>query len=262
MFCIFDMMKIKFQNKYSLKFLIVFAISSLFFVSCSTQKRKYVKGFYIEHISKRSENKAQVSHEALSLKTKHVNQYHVSSINEFSIVDENKTLLCANVSVANCDTIILNNGVKMIVKVISAGEQTVIYKSCESTKDEFLNLDRSKVSSIRYASGKTEGKDDAKDPASGIDEPYKPFNSAKNAEAEKGVRQLERASFWFLLSRYTGFGFIVGFIFATCAKNNLKGKAGYENEFKAARLLHILGLVLILVVMIPIVYLLLMAFLI
>jgi deoxycytidylate deaminase len=71
-----------------------------------------------------------------------------------------KIKLCyvPNAPVANCDTIILNSGVKMIVKVISAGEQTVIYKSCESTKDEFLNLDRSKVSSIRYASGKTDEK--------------------------------------------------------------------------------------------------------
>lgn len=255
-------MKLKFRNKQVQIILGVILILNLFISSCSIQKRKYVKGYYINHIGKKQEDKAQVSKADFDVKDNIVNQYQASSTNNIELVTENKTLLSSNISTANCDTIILNNGVKMIVKVISAGEQTVIYKSCESTKDEFLNIERSKVNSIRYASGKTEGKDEPINPADDYNKPQKPFNSAKNAEAEKGVRQLEKASFWFLLSRYTGFGFIVGFIFATCAKNNLKGKVGYENEFKAARLLHILGLVLILVVMIPIAYLLVMAFLI
>jgi len=227
--------------------------------SCSTQKRKYVKGFYIEHIGKKNDTKEHVKHIDVDEKGNAVNQYQASSTNKVELISESKNLISTTISTTNCDTIILNNGVKMIVKVISAGEQAVIYKSCENTKDEFLNIERSKVSSIRYATGKTDGKDGPVDPANGIDEPYKPFNSAKNAEAEKGVRQLEKASTWFILSRYIGIGFIVGFIFATCAKNNLKGKVGYESEFRAARTLHILGLVLILVLLIPIMYFLLLA---
>lgn len=259
---IFDIMKIQFQYKYLQLVLIVLVTSIFFFTSCSMQKRKYVKGFYIDHITKKQENKAQVNQADVDDKRISLNQYQVSSTDIIELVTENKNLLGGNVLTANCDTIILNNGVKMIVKVISAGEQTIIYKICESTKDEFLNIERSKVNSIRYASGKRDGKDEPIDPADDYNKPQKSFNSAKNAEAEKGVRQLEKAGFWFLLSRYIGFGFIVGFIFATCAKNNLKGKVGYESEFKSARLLHIIGLVLILVVMIPILYLLVMLFLI
>jgi len=252
-------MKIKFQYKYLQLGLIVLVSSIFFFTSCSMQKRKYANGFYIDHIGGKHDNKGHVKYVDVDKKNNTVNQYQASSDNKIELASERKSLIVTNVQTTNCDTIILNNGVKMIVKVISAGEQTVIYKSCESTKDEFLNIERSKVSSIRYATGKTDGKDGPVDPAKGIDEPYKPFNSAKNAEAEKGVRQLEKASTWFILSRYIGFGFIVGFIFATCAKNNLKGKVGYESEFRAARTLHILGLVLLLVLLIPIMYFLILA---
>jgi deoxycytidylate deaminase len=252
----------QFQYKYLQLSLIVLVGTIFLSTSCSTQKRKYVKGFYIEHISKKQENKTLLSQANVDIKTNSLNQYQASSSDKIELVSENKNLIVTNAPTANCDTIILNSGVKMIVKVISAGEQTVIYKSCESNKDEFLNIERSKVNSIHYASGKTDEKDEPINPADDYNKPQKPFNSAKNAEAEKGVKQLEKASFWFLLSRYIGFGFIVGFILATCAKNNFKGKVGYESEFKTARFLHILGLVLIFVTLIPIVYILVMAFLI
>lgn len=254
-------MKIQFKNRFLYLCLSIVTISSLFFSSCSTQKRKYLKGFYIEHIGKRQDNKADASKTTTEFKSSSINKHQASSDNKIVLVSEEKCLLMEATNA--CDTIIFTNGVKMLAKVISAGQETIIYKKCENNKDEFLNLESSKVKTIHYGNGTVIDLNAAvEEPADDYNKPYKPYNSAKNAEAEKGVKQLEKASFWFLLSRYIGFGFIVGFIFATCAKNNLKGKVGYESEFKSARFLHILGLVIIGIVLIPIIYILVMAYLI
>lgn len=250
------------KSVFAIKFFVIFIISILLISSCTMQKRRYVKGFYIEHFGKKKEANSLVTKLDGEIKPSEVKQYQVSTSNVIELPADDKNLITTVAPpVSTCDTIYFTNGVKMLAKVISAGQETIIYKKCDSNKDEFLNLETSKVKSIHYASGVVADLNAPENPADEYNKPPKPFNSAKNAEAEKGVKQLEKASFWFLLSRYTGFGFIIGFIYATCAKNNLKGKEGYESEFKSARFLHIMGLVLIILVMIPILYVLVMAFL-
>jgi hypothetical protein len=73
-------MKIQFQYKYLQLSLIVLVGTIFLSTSCSTQKRKYVKGFYIEHISKKQENKTLLSQANVDIKTNSLNQYHASSI--------------------------------------------------------------------------------------------------------------------------------------------------------------------------------------
>lgn len=135
-------MNIRFHNKPLQLFLFVFIFASL--VSCNMQKRKYVNGFYIEHIKVKRGDKIDVSQVNLDLQNNSSKKFQASLTNEFELDFKNETNASEIFSSSNCDTIILNNGVKMIVNVISIGDVNVIYKNCEGTNDDIQILSRLK----------------------------------------------------------------------------------------------------------------------
>jgi hypothetical protein len=243
-------MNIFFQNKSLQLFLLVLLVVSL--VSCDIQKRKYQKGFYVEHISKNKENKIYASQADINLQHDSQNQFQASVTNEIELGYKNETRASGNFPVNNCDTIILNNGVKMLVNVISVGDVNVMYKSCEGGNDNIQHIESNKINSISYADGNkiTMSKKDGA-PSSSDYKPYKSKDDYKNKEAERGSKQLDNAIIALAIGLLFGPSMILGFILAALAKNKLENKPGYEKQYKLARSILLAGLaILILTVVI------------
>jgi len=220
-------------------------LSFLLLGASSMQKRKYLKGFYFNGIAKRA-NQSQKSNE-LKADTLLANQYQASTDNSIQLPITSRNTF-NKVSIAEkCDTIILNNGVKMLVKVVSEGEVNIIYKTCEGGSDELKTIDRSKVKRVGYGNGDIKNPNDDKyiDPYQNTTKPSKSYNDYNNAEAERGDRQLDNALIWFATCVIFSPGLIVGFILAALARKKLKDKPGYERRYRLANTLSVIGAVLL-----------------
>lgn len=212
-------------------------------LSCDVQKRKYTKGFYFDRNSTKPIVKNDLENE-LSISNR---KYYASKTEKIDILAlEDESIVNEKIN-ASCDTIILNNGVKMFVKVLSVGDEKIIYKNCESTSDETHILESAKVISIHYADGNkiSLNKNLPEVSPNNDTKKIRTFKEYKNNEAERGSKQLDNAVAWLAAGLIFSPAIIIGLILAALARKKLKDKDGYEQRYRLANTLTIIGAVIL-----------------
>jgi hypothetical protein len=150
---------------------LLFILPLIILFSCSVQKRKYQKGFYVSN-NKHQNNiqktvarkpKKEVENNNVVLKTNILPVFSNEEIDLSASVD-NKTALLKNVrspllTKANdslCDIIVLKNGDEVNAKVLEISPIELKYKKCNMPEGPLYVVKKSDVFMIKYANGSKE----------------------------------------------------------------------------------------------------------
>ncbi len=145
---------------------LLFILPFILLLSCSVQKRKYQKGFYVSNLKhKKQEQGKSVSNLKtesgnLTLKT---NPIH-SAVTEVEIISasaENTVpaIIPSHFKLINsnpdslCDRIILKNGDESMVKILEITPNDVKYKKCDSPDGPLYVVKKADVFMVQYANG-------------------------------------------------------------------------------------------------------------
>lgn len=143
----------------------------LILLSCSVQKRKYQKGFYVSNLKYKKNiqihtgpvSKKEMENEPLVLKT--IPLQKEFSDNELLLVSAGNDINLSNSPVSMrklinpdslCDKIILRNGDEFLVKVLEITPNDVKYKKCDSPDGPLYVAKKADVFMITYANGTKE----------------------------------------------------------------------------------------------------------
>lgn len=168
-----DLGKLFFMNRFY-----YLTILLLFITSCTIQKRLHQPGYHVEwHKKEKNQNnasspkyKAKPSQEQTALNepnydlTVENNENLQTNDLASSTVDLSETLsstttipiINVNNSKDKCDTIIMKNGDRMIVKVKSATSELLSFQKCGDAEKKTYKMDASDVLIIKYANESSE----------------------------------------------------------------------------------------------------------
>jgi hypothetical protein len=242
----------------------LFAISLLCVVSCSVQKRKYQKGFYVSTNKHKTElakkvsatSKKEIESDNLTIKTRYIETFEAKTINLSTSVENKPITILNSNSVGKrltgdslCDQITFRNGDEAKVKVLEITTTEIKYKKCNMPDGPLYIVKKSDVFMIKYPNGTKE-----------VFKSEPVYNSVPNQQQEnpqktyKGPKKTNPyaiASFilgilgiWPL----TGLGSVLAIIFGGLAISQIKGNPErYEGESlaKAGRVLGIIVLSII-----------------
>lgn len=226
----------------------------VFLSSCSLQKRKYLKGFYLDKTSSVQHNPITQSNAKIK-NTQNLPLIRKSDIPEFRSFQE---VTVTNSKKTVCDTLLMSNGVKMIVKVSDVNKEKIHYYLCDSENQAEFYIETAKIKKISYANGLTDELNNPKDA------PYDYYNNASdqskptfqtNAELEKARKDANKSIGLAISGLYFFPLLIWGFILAKRARKILKGKRGYEKDYKKANTVYIIGAIFLGLTLIPMILL-------
>ncbi len=143
----------------------------LILLSCSVQKRKYQKGFYVSNLKHKRHiqihtgpvSKEEANNEVIVLKT--IPLQKEFSENELLLVSAGNDINLSKSSASIrklinpdslCDKIILRNGDEFLVKVLEITPNDVKYKKCDSPDGPLYVAKKADVFMITYANGTKE----------------------------------------------------------------------------------------------------------
>lgn len=199
--------------------------------SCNLQKRKYLKGYYFDKQNKVAHNEKAI--ESAKDVIKHKQQIITASIPQTletysakeTKVQQEKT----------CDTLLLKDGVKMLVRISDVNKNQIHYYLCESDNQAEFIIETNKVSSLHYANGLNDNLNNPKDaPYDYSEYPNGPKYSKKEldnaTEMVEEARQLIFPGFsWgyqLPFQRYRGYAL------ALKARKILRDQKGYESYYR------------------------------
>ncbi len=146
---------------------LLFILPFLLVLSCSVQKRKYQKGFYVDWhkqktetlaakpSSKTKEQSTRKEHELTQARPTQKDVLQVSTKNELTTHDlatKQKVLLYDE----PCDQLIYKDGTEAMVKVIEITPNEIKYKKCENLEGPVYSTKKSELFMIKYANGTRE----------------------------------------------------------------------------------------------------------
>ncbi len=220
----------------------IILLFGLLLSSCSLQKRKYLKGFYLDKASNIKHSRQTLS----SIETKNLKEFPLikkTNITEFSYFKETNNPTSKETV---CDTLYMSNGVKMIVKVSNVDKEKIHYYLCDSENQAEFHIETSKIKKVCYANGLTDELKNPKDAPYDYAAPQNQFNpqsNTKSAELEAAKRKANN-SLGLVLSGFFFFPIMIaGFIMAHNAKRKLKNQRGYESSYRLANTISIIGYV-------------------
>ena len=150
---------------------LLFILPLMVLLSCSVQKRKYQKGFYVstlKHKKKEQIKGADANEEktlASSINLKNTSLQTPSTNNEILSATTGDKIILLNSSsfqqIQNnpdslCDRIVLKNGDESMVKVLEIAPNDVKYKKCDSPDGPLYVVKKADVFMIQYANGTKE----------------------------------------------------------------------------------------------------------
>lgn len=218
---------------------ILYILPLLILFSCSVQKRKYQKGFYVsnnKHAKTKSTslNKENKKNE-LALKTSilHFNsekdaELTASINNNTSFLERKPINLYSRINDSLCDKITLKNGDEIYVNVLELTPALIKYKKCNEPESPLYIVKKTEVFSIKYSNGTKELMETETKSQSNTKNP----NTVTNSRNYK--QQTHPLAIWSLVSFILGFftlgiGFIVAFILAKQAmKKILQNPEAYK----------------------------------
>ncbi len=151
------------EIKTFLKALIIYSLLLIALSSCSLQKRLYNKGFYISkhHAPKKTEQKADKDTSTTllnALKSADIKEQNKNST--VVAVNDNKPnaafLLPNTKLIADCDTLMLRNGTKILVKVSEVNPNQIKFRFCNAPDEPLRVLNKKDINYIIYANGSKE----------------------------------------------------------------------------------------------------------
>lgn len=228
----------------------------LILFSCSVQKRKYQKGFYVS--SSRSKTQAKKSDAVAHKKTSA--PQNLTPVN-IELSTEPKTEVEASVDIKlkplklikravfyiekgePCDLITLKNGEEVNAKILEITSIEVKYKKCDSPDGPLYVVKKSDVFMIKYANG-------TKEVFKNTEEQIKNTQSNSN-QSNGGQRTTHELAILALIAGIAGFVFFIGSIPAIIMGNSAIKKINAEPDkyeglemAKIGKILGIIGIVI------------------
>jgi hypothetical protein len=250
-----------------------FILPLLILFSCSVQKRKYQKGFYVsnnKHQNKIQKTvarkpKKEVENNNVVLKTNTIPFFSSEEINLSASVD-NKTALLKNVRLplltksndSLCDIIILKNGDEVKAKVLEISPIEIKYNKCNMSDGPLYVVKKSDVFMIKYANGlkeliKTEATPTTNSPSNNT-----PTNSYNGP--------LKTHSYAILAFIFSVLGFITygllsifAIIFANMAIKKIKQEPNIYKGEPLAKAGKIMGIIMLTIIAIILIFALILA---
>jgi hypothetical protein len=229
--------------------------------SCSVQKRKYQKGFYVSHtnhqkhiqktISSNSESENLVLKSTILSLEKHNNiELSASADNKVKPFIKLPSVFLTTANDSLCDVITLKNGDDINAKILEITPIEVKYKKCNAPDGPLYIAKKSDIFMVKYANGTKEVfKQESTEPKQ-IQNP----NSNKNNYIPKKTHPLAIAALVFSIIGFVtyGIGSIVGLILANLAiKKVLMNSEIYKGDTlaKVAKIMSIVMIAIMLTVL-------------
>ena len=149
---------------------LLYILPLIILISCSVQKRKYQKGFYVsnpkqqKHVQKNvsGKQKKETENDNLISKTNTLQTYSLDI--DLSASLNNKTISLAKVHLplltnendSLCDILVLKNGDEVKAKVLEISPIEIKYKKCTMPEGPLYVVKKSDVFMIKYANGTKE----------------------------------------------------------------------------------------------------------
>lgn len=229
----------------------------LFLLSCSVQKRRYQKGFYVSKVShssqdiknerarKEPENR---SHVLVPEKDNLNAQALASAENSRPAFDDLRSPSVVRLPEDSCDVLLMKDGSEVKVKISEVTESQVKYKKCAMLDGPLYVSHKSEVFMIKYFNGTREViKYDA--PPQQTPEPYKtPQKRYENAGGpdNRVIHPLAALSFVFgIIGCYPVFvfGSILGLVFGNMALKRINAQPEKYKGIGLARAGRTMGMI-------------------
>ncbi len=256
-----------------MKKLLLIILPVIVLLSCSVQKRKYQKGFYVSTLKHKkqvqnntiSNSKSEIGNETLALKTVPLPSEPVE--NEIvSASADNTFLLIPTQSKQKsnpdslCDKITLRNGDEYMVTILEITPNDVKYKKCDSPDGPLYVVKKADVFMINYANGTKEVfKEDT--PQTNTNN-----NSTKTNPQYDGPKKTHPMAIVALIFLILGFityglGWILSIVFARIAERKIREQPKVYSGEPLARISRIISTVLLSIIAGIIVFALILALL-
>lgn len=171
-----------------MRLLPVVVLISIILFSCSVEKRAHLSGYHIEWKNTKVETLNSTAERTVNRNKQNLSDNLKKSTADDKVLFQEKELVWDTQSmldtgkqqvdsskIAKCDTISLKNGTKILAKVTEITLDEVRYKNCDYIDGPSISVAKSKISYIKYKTGKKENiiyEDVRKD---AIKEPKKKF---------------------------------------------------------------------------------------
>lgn len=240
-----------YQNTKQMK-KILFIIPLILLFSCSVQKRKYQKGFYVSNQKTKNhtkkENTRPLKNEIRSenLVTKPLvfsleDKFQASLDNSIQLLKISKYPTFITEKEDSCDIIFLRNGDEVSAKVLEISPIEVKYKKCNLPDGPLYIVKKSDVFMVKYLNGTKEV----------FKTEVAPVNSSPEENGYKGPKKTNPwaiASLIFgILGIYplVGIGSVLAIIFGSLALNQIKERPNKFEGEALAKAGKILGIVVL-----------------
>ena len=248
---------------------LLYILPLIILISCSVQKRKYQKGFYVsnpkqqKHVQKNvsGKQKKETENDNLISKTNTLQTYNSLDI-DLSASLNNKTISLAKVHLplltnendSLCDILVLKNGDEVKAKVLEISPIEIKYKKCTMPEGPLYVVKKSDVFMIKYANGtkeviKSEAAESNNTPTNNYNGPLKMHSYAILA-------------FVFSLLGFITYGLlsILAIIFANMAIKKIRQEPNIYNGEPLAKTAKIIGIIMLTIMAIILLFALLLAF--
>jgi hypothetical protein len=248
---------------------LLYILPLIILISCSVQKRKYQKGFYVsnhkqqKHVQKNvsGKQKKETENDNLISKTNTLQTYNSLDI-DLSASLNNKTISLAKVHLplltnendSLCDILVLKNGDEVKAKVLEISPIEIKYKKCTMPEGPLYVVKKSDVFMIKYANGtkeviKSEAAESNNTPTNNYNGPLKMHSYAILA-------------FVFSLLGFITYGLlsILAIIFANMAIKKIRQEPNIYNGEPLAKAAKIIGIIMLTIMAIILLFALLLAF--
>ena len=248
---------------------LLYILPLIILISCSVQKRKYQKGFYVsnpkqqKHVQKNvsGKQKKETENDNLISKTNTLQTYNSLDI-DLSASLNNKTISLAKVHLplltnendSLCDILVLKNGDEVKAKVLEISPIEIKYKKCTMPEGPLYVVKKSDVFMIKYANGtkeviKSEAAESNNTPTNNYNGPLK-------------MHSYSILAFVFSILGFITYGLlsILAIIFANMAIKKIRQEPNIYNGEPLAKTAKIIGIIMLTIMAIILLFALLLAF--
>jgi hypothetical protein len=252
---------------------LLFILPLIILISCSVQKRKYQKGFYVsnhkqqKHVQKNVSGKLkkETENDNIVSKTNSLQTYNSEDI-DLSASLNNKTIslakihlpLLTNENDSLCDILVLKNGDEVKAKVLEISPIEIKYKKCNMPDGPLYVVKKSDVFMIKYANGT---KEVIKSEAAGSNN-TPTNNTSTNNNGPLKMHSYAILAFVFSLLGFITYGLlsILAIIFANMAIKKIRQEPNIYNGEPLAKAAKIIGIIMLTIIAIILLFALLLAF--
>ena len=236
------------------KIILLLPILTIF--SCSLQKRKYQSGYFLSWKKNNLSIAKNQKQKGFNVQKKEIKFKDISFEKDITASANNKVTKIFNNSITNnvafpdsCDEIIYKDGTEIKAKITEINTSEIRYKRCDFIDGPTFVEKQNKVFMIKYANGKSEMFKTEKAVENNSGKIIQ--DSQKINDKDKKTNTFSKASFIFsILGFYPLFilGWILGLIFGTLAKNEIKSEPNKynkksENFAKVGVVISVIGMI-------------------